>query len=379
MRVTLTCNTPGAIIRYSFSGRPEPNHDTLYQEPIVLDRTTTIFAVAYQEGLPPSPTAYGTYVVGAALKPGMQTLHVGNSLTASTHRLAEYAKSAGFLHDYHASHKDAGATPLIWAKIQSGAKAAWDKELSTLTHLDHFSVQPRLPGFTEADLANEAKYDVLFFDAARAKSPQVQPWIYAEWPSRRPGFNGWPPPWATFEEACAALMMSTETIERKVCEGYQGEKRPRILPCTLAVAHLKNLLDQGKVPGLASRDMDLLMFYDNVHPGGPGCYLLDLVWFAAFYGQSPVGLIPPLATDLTAQQAAVIQQLAWDVVKNYPDCGLYEEGARPAAKPAFTSAPDKLGEITSVTLSSSTPGPGSATPWTAPSQPAHEATCIVAW
>ena len=26
-----------------------------------------------------------------------------------------------------------------------------------------------------------------------------------------------------------------------------------------------------------------------------------------------------------------MQKLAWDVVKNYPDCGLYEEGTTPVA------------------------------------------------
>ena len=30
-----------------------------------------------------------------------------------------------------------------------------------------------------------------------------------------------------------------------------------------------------------------------------------------------------------------MQHLAWEVVKNYPDCGLYEEGTMPVAAPEF--------------------------------------------
>jgi hypothetical protein len=92
------------------------------------------------------------------------------------------------------------------------------------------------------------------------------------------------------------------------------------------------------------------MFYDNVHPGDAGRYLLCLTWFAAFYGESPVGKIPPVNMSITAAQADALQRLAWDVVKNYPDCGLYEEGTTPCGKPEFASD----GRI--ITLKSATPG-----------------------
>jgi hypothetical protein len=277
-------------------------------------------------------------------------MHVGNSLTASLMRLPDCARAAGYIHDYHTWTKEGGATPGIWTNTQAKARAEWDQELTAMGRIDHFSVQPRLPGFTDADLANEAKYDALFFDSVRAKSPDVQPWIYSEWPSRKVGFNGWPPPATTFEEACAALITSTETIERKVCELSKDGKRPRILPCTLAVAHLKNELEAGKIPGLSAQDFDLIMFYDNVHPGDPGRYLLAMVWFAAFYHESPVGLIPPVGSSLTAEQAGALQRLAWDVVKNYPDCGFYEAGSQPCAKPEIASD----GKV--ITLQSATAG-----------------------
>jgi hypothetical protein len=350
--ITLRCNTPGAVIRYSFKGAPTLEDCTVYSGPIHLDHPATLFAVAFKEGMPPSPVASGTYLVGGPAKPGLHTFHVGNSLTASTLRLPDFARAAGYQHDYHSWLKNGGNTPFIWQNTQTTGKADWDHELASLAGLDHFSVQPRLAAFTDADLTKEAEHDVLFFNAVRAKFPQVQPWIYAEWPRRWEGElgGGWPGPTSNHEEACSAMMAYIETIEQKVWAADKQGKRARILPCTLAVGQLERLLGEGKIPGLTARDFDPMMYYDNVHPGDYGRYLLCLVWYAAFYGESPIGKIPPVNMNITPAQADALQHLAWDVVKNYPDCGLYEAGTQPCAKPGFASN----GKI--ITLKSATPG-----------------------
>jgi hypothetical protein len=44
------------------------------------------------------------------------------------------------------------------------------------------------------------------------------------------------------------------------------------------------------------------------------------------------------------------------VIKNYPDCGLYEEGTTPVGKPEFSPAPTSIYDVTPVKFSSSTPG-----------------------
>ena len=43
----------------------------------------------------------------------------------------------------------------------------------------------------------------------------------------------------------------------------------------------------------------------------------------------------PIGTSLTADQAGVLQRLAWDVVSNYSDCGLYEDGTQACATPTI--------------------------------------------
>jgi hypothetical protein len=100
-----------------------------------------------------------------------------------------------------------------------------------------------------------------------------------------------------------------------------------------------------------------MLFNDQVHPAdGPihgsanGSYLVDSTWFAAFYRQPPEGHLLPMETTYTPEQARIVERLAWDVIKNYPDCGLYEEGSQPCGKPQIVTSGGRI------TLKSATPG-----------------------
>jgi hypothetical protein len=159
-------------------------------------------------------------------------------------------------------------------------------------------------------------------------------------------------PAQTWEESMAAMLLYNEELQAKVAETYKDGKRPRVLPSCLAMGWIKNLIDQGKVPGAEKGSFYPLLFSDNVHPNVKGGYLVDLTWYAAFYRESPEGKVLPAGTGLTLAQARVLQQLAWEVVKNYPDCGRYEEGAAPVAAPEFVAGPGGQ----TVALTSKTPG-----------------------
>ena len=87
-----------------------------------------------------------------------------------------------------------------------------------------------------------------------------------------------------------------------------------------------------------------------------GAYLVDLTWYAAFYGESPEGKVLPVGTSLTPEQANAMQRLAWDVIENYPGCGIYKEGDEPAGRPQFSPSARAIKDVTPVTLSSATPG-----------------------
>ncbi len=58
IRIPLACDTQGATIRYTTDGSEPNEYSTVYQEPIVLTRTTTLKFKAFKEGLLPSLTAF---------------------------------------------------------------------------------------------------------------------------------------------------------------------------------------------------------------------------------------------------------------------------------------------------------------------------------
>lgn len=362
VQVALKSPTPGAVIRYTLDGTtPTATTGQLYENPIQLDKFATIVAVSFKEGFAPSPPAVGTYLLGDAAKPALSTFHIGNSLTGSTGRFPLYAQTAGANHAYVSYLQPGIMTHKLWEVDVQTTKERWEQTLAGLTRVDHFTVQPRDP-----DLDREARHEILFFDLIREKFPDMQPWIYAEWTSRsrnRPWDLGQVPspqmqvqPVATWEESASAMLLYIEDLQRKVLETYQGPKRPRIIPSVLAAGWIKSLVDERKIPGMGPQDFDPIMFFDGVHPGPIGSYLIDMTWYAAFYGQSPVGKVLPIHTDLTSAQAAALQQLAWDVVKNYPDCGVYEEGSAPVAAPQVSVGPGEFRALVRVKLTSETPG-----------------------
>jgi len=385
--VTMTSSSPHAVIRYSFEGTPGPNEGQVYTGPITIDHTATIFAVAYRQGFARSPTSTATYVVGNPAKPGFSTLFVGNSLTGSTFPLARYAFATGWDQSYRSFVMGGAPSESIWKKfVEDPAKpltgtvytkrggdvtqlqATWDATLAALTKVDQFCVE-----VNSVNVATEATYQIKFFDAVRAKFPDMQPWLYGMWPEMhkapREVTLGKVPslqlktvyPAETWEENCAAWNLYDEDVKTEVLKTYTGEKKPRLLPCAIAAGCLKSWLDQGKIPGMTGELYPFMMFRDNFHSGPLGTYLISMLAYATFYGESPVGKIPPIDTDLTPEQAAAFQALAWDVAKNYPDCGLYEEGTTPVGTPRLLASPAKSGDakdagLRHVTLSSSTEG-----------------------
>jgi hypothetical protein len=364
LRVSLKSPTPGATIRYTLDGTlPGPGEGLLYREPIAVRDVTTLVAVSFKDGFAPSPASEGTYLLGPSVKPGLSTFHIGNSLTASAGRFPVYARAAGHNHTYAKYLQPGIWTSQLWEVDVQKTKADWEKTLGSIARVDHFTLQPRDP-----DIGHEAKYDLLFFDLIGTRWPEMQPWFYAEWPVPRgrgtPWDRGTIPseqmarvfPAVTWEESASARMLYIEDLQTKVCQTYRGAKRPRVLPAALAMGWLKHLLDTGRIPGLGPQDFDRILYRDGVHPGPEGSYLIDLVWYAAFYRRSPEGAMLPVGAGLSAPQATLLQRLAWDVVKNYPDCGLYEEGREPVGPPQFSPAPGKITAVTRVTLSSATPG-----------------------
>jgi len=371
-KVTLACQTPGAVIRYTLDGTiPTTATGQVYSEPIAVDKTTTIAAAAFKDGLAPTPPVYGTYIIGA---PAHRVLfQIGNSLTQIGGAFKRHAVTAGRPVDQQIFGIGGALTKLLWDAAQGNInpillarapslKDRWQKTWGSLPRIDDFTMQPR-----DFNIAEEADYDNRFMSLVAQKSPDVQPWLYIEWTEmkrQRPTDLGTEPtsemkktwPAATWEESMAAMVLYGEDLKRKINETYKGTKPVRIIPTALAMGWLHHAVEQGAFPGVAPGQFYPVLFRDNVHPNTEGAFLVECTWYAALFGESPEGKVLPIDTNLTAPQAQAMTRMAWDAVKNYPDSGFYKKGATPCGQPAISPVTSPIKDTAPVTLSSSTPG-----------------------
>jgi len=367
-QVSVSGGAPGSTFRYTLDGTlPSATNGTLCTGAIDVSKNTTLVVAAFRDGLAPSPAAYGTYLIGPSQPPSLSSFHIGNSLTTITHDFAIYPRSVGYEHTYGMMMMISGSlTKQLWEDDVVKHPDIWQRKLGGFHQLDDFTLQPR-----DFNIPEEASYDMNFFKAVWDKFPNVQPWLYAEWVEgerQRPTDRGVKPtaemqkvfPALTWEESMSAMLLYNEDLERTINEtsgpAFAGHKKVRILPTDIAFGRMKNMVDHGEIPGLAPGSFFQKVLMDYAHANMDGTYLVCLTWYAAFYGESPEGKVLPLKTDFTAEQATAMQKLAWDVVKNYPDCGFYEEGTSPVVNPQFSPAPEALGDVQQVALTSATPG-----------------------
>ncbi len=364
--VTINSPTPGATIRYTLDGcAPDRDSAIPYTAPIKLvGPTTTLVAAAFKDGLAPSPTSYATFQTGAA-PVVINSFHVGNSLTGNAARFPIFAKTAGIDSQFHSFLMGGAYTVKLWKAKDEAEKPRWEQIYASVHHpLDHFTMQPR-----DFDVDEEVAYELKFLNLVREKSPDVQPWLYAEWVEmdrNRPSDKGLSPsyqmtklfPALTWEESMSAMLLYVEEVQHRLNALDKSGKRARVLPCSLALGWARDLVDNNQLPGIPGGQASFYnaFFEDHVHVNPSGCYLVDLIWYAAFMKQSPEGRLLPVGTTLTPEQAKLLQRLAWDIVKNYPDCGLYEEGTSSVGAPLFSVPAGPIGEPTPIHLTTSTPG-----------------------
>ncbi len=391
--VTVTINRKGSggTIRYTTDGtKPAADTGQVYSAPIKIDKTTTICAALFEDGKAPSRPVDATYMIGAAIPTG--TVHVGNSLSEITASYPRQSYTAGYKDDRHALFISGSMTIKLWNAAQEmiglgisadklhwsndygktlspnspvtleNGKEAWYKLWPGTTRIDDFTLQPR-----DFNIAEEADYDNRFLNWVFQVAPDVQPWLYIEWVEKdrkRPTDLGHEPttemktvfPAETWEESMAAMVLYGEDLKREVDKTYKGTKPIRIIPTALAMGWLHHMVENGEVPGVDKDDFYQAFFKDQVHVNPEGAFLVDCTWYAAFHGESPEDKLLPVQTDLTHEQAKIMQCLAWNVVKNYPASSYYEEGPTPVGAPVFSPVAAPIKDITPVTLSSSTPG-----------------------
>ncbi|MCX5683891.1 MAG: chitobiase/beta-hexosaminidase C-terminal domain-containing protein [Planctomycetota bacterium] len=325
--VTITCATPGAKIRISRSGgTPERDRGEEYKGPVKIEKSAVLVALAYTDDLAAGPMAIAPYRIGPVAhdEKTVRTFHIGNSLTDTVDGwLKPVAESAGRRLDFHRFTIPGAPTDWLWTHPGSGfGDPRYTEAFFVLAPIDHIFTQP-FAGHNRS-IENEAEHSGKFFDLCRKDSPDVQAWLYVQWPG--PDFKDqWSlgkgataglglKPATTWQEGVANHVAYTEAVAKRLGETYKG-KPILIVPGGLALARLKTEIDAGRVPGMT--DFFKETFADGIHQTAKGRYLISLVFYACIYKESPEGKASALTTGLTPEQVAIFQRIAWGTAKGY--------------------------------------------------------------
>lgn len=165
---------------------------------------------------------------------------------------------------------------------------------------------------------------------ARAARPDVRLYLYETW-------HGLDDP-AGWEARIARDL--PDLWEGEVLAGAKarpGVGTIHVIPAGQAMAAVVRAMEAGQVPGLDRREM---LFRKNpdgtqdvIHLSDLGAYVVALTHFAVLAGETPVGLPHALrradgslATAPSAEAAAVLQQVVWQVVTGYAATGVAAPG-----------------------------------------------------
>ena len=337
--VTLTAAGTGVTIRYTSDGStPTATNGSVYTSAVHVGSGRTILtAYASSACHFDSPVMTAGFTIGGStpVLQGLTSYHIGNSLTDTINPwLAPIANSTGVQHRY-ARWTIPGA-PIGWLAGHQGqgfqdpdGANQFDTFVQTFAPIDHMSVQP----YSDPDLTTQGTAAVQMFNQALMYNPNIQFWIYAQWPGQTEwttdGFsNGGGnvyPAWqvpskpTTWEEATRNHALYHEFFRNYVDENVAG-KKVLIVPGGLALVELKRQIDMGLVPGYT--DFFGSIFADEEHLTVPGQDLISLVFYSCLYRQTPENRVTYAGTNLTAQQAQILQSIAWNVASSYPLSGI---------------------------------------------------------
>lgn len=330
--VELKSDTPGAEIRYRLDGYAPGNDATLYTKPIKISSSAVLHAIAFKDGLARSVSLVVPYRIGAAGETrdarSFATFHIGNSLTDTVDGwLKPVMESAGYTHAFYRFTIPGAPTDWLWNHPGGGfGEVQYKESFLARAPLTDILTQP-FEGHNR-DINNEAEYSSNFFNAAQEFSPDIQPWLYSQWPTQNAkgswsegtgankGLPGVVPPNGEFTVAAENHLRYFEAVADKINSTRKG-KLVRIVPTATAMARAKTALDAGKIPGLTFPEF----YSDELHLSPKGRWFVANVVAACLTGQSTEGKVAVLNSGLTEEQGKALQAIAWETVKGYPRAG----------------------------------------------------------
>jgi hypothetical protein len=169
------------------------------------------------------------------------------------------------------------------------------------------------------------RYTRHFHDRLIAGNAAANSYLYHSWLAIADKNN--PASWIAYERTAAKAWQCTAARINVSLAAVGRADRMTYLPAGLALADLvEQAALRGTVAGVSSgnagQTVDRL-FTDSLHLTPLGEYYLSLVSYASVYRRSPVGAWAP--SGVTAEQAAALQNVAWQSVSRY-----YNSAATPS-------------------------------------------------
>lgn len=329
------------VIRYTIDGSIPDENSPIFEKPIHVMQNTTLAARAFLTDRADSDVVLASYRIGhdTVNLPEVFTYHIGNSLTDTVNGvLQEIADSAG-------KNLSFVRKTIPGAGIQLNYESGWGgftnredwmndfRRVFKEKKVDHLFLQPfpNPPG-----IVSDAEYGGKFIQLCRENNPDVQPWLYAQWPAQRwygdahcQGAGWMTPPWfppnrepADWEEAMANKMLYYHEVLDRWNE-LPGQKSLKIVPGGPGLVLLKRAIEAGDIPGLDS--FFPVIFADDVHLSRQGRYFVSLVHYGCIFRESPEGKVTHANSGLTSEQACIFQQIAWKTVLAEPLSGVAGE------------------------------------------------------
>jgi hypothetical protein len=339
--VSLTSD-PGAVVLYTTDGSDPRTNGSVYGGPIDVGAGSTLLrAVASRACAFDSEVSQALYAVGSDLGSStLSSMHIGNSLTDTiVELLPALAQSGGIALDFN-RYTIPGAGTWLYEDSPSGGFGV-DNVQSTLKSraFDHLSLQPfpnqpcqPTPSADGSD--SDAGYINQAWADAKANNPDVQLWVYQQWPSPQAFSNclsggGWtrgdwqPPAPATWEDAVSNELSYHEAVRAELVRTNPNDPPPFIVPGGNALVALKRAIEAGSVPGMTSFFPEIFAANGtDLHVSPKGAYLITAVFYASMFQSEPPASALDAQAGLTPEQAEAFRHIAWQTVTTYPLSGV---------------------------------------------------------
>lgn len=339
---------PDTSIWYTVDGSDPATNGVPYAAPITLPPgTTMIKAIAVGHCALPSPVVTAVFSTGGsgggtgAGTPSVQSsMHIGNSLTDTINDLLPtLAADGGISLDYN-RYTIPGAGTWLYDQNPTGGFGVADVQETLRTRpFDHLSMQPFpnqpcQPAPSADGDDSDSGYLAQAWADAMTQNPDVQLWVYQQWPAPADFVNcmsggGWtrgdwaPPAPSDWESAVRNELAYQEAVRAELVALHPEAPPPYIVPGGLGLVALKQAVDAGEVPGMS--DFFGTFFLDggaDIHLTAPGAYFIGLVFYASLFQADPSALGNDSAGVLSDEQAAIFQRIAWETVQSYPLSGV---------------------------------------------------------